>query len=94
MALDWTHLVNHGLVEYLAQYQSAALAPHAWITAFPSDVFEPETFQAAVTDPVLTDGGKKPFFQAGWFERPAGTLEGEVASFLDKFGPKTVVFVR
>ena len=91
---DYAKPEHHGLPQYLCMLQDAATKAEAWITCFPSEVFEPQTLAAAANDEVLTAGGTKPFIEAGYFESATGTLAKNVESFLAKHEDRSVILVR
>ena len=72
-----------------------APVPEAWISCFPSSVFEPETLDLVRRDSVISAGGTKEYLEAGWFEVvPAKDMGDWVKAFLDKHGEKQVVYIR
>lgn len=91
--VNWHNPVEYGWFQYLGGVQGIGGKPDAWITCFPSGVFEPEALAAARDDKFM-GAGKKPVFEAGWYEAKATGLSEDVKSFLDKHDPKSVVYVR
>ena len=69
--------------------------PEAWISCFPSSVFEPETLDLIRKDSIISGGGTKEYLEAGWFEvGPAENMGDGVKAFLDKHGEKQVAYIR
>jgi hypothetical protein len=92
--VDWTKPENEGWIQWVEGMQAVTHLLDAWICCFPSDVFEPEAYDAACKDPLITARGGKPLFQLDWHEFPPQALEDDVKAFLDRQPPKSVVFVR
>ncbi|ODN98410.1 hypothetical protein L198_03654 [Cryptococcus wingfieldii CBS 7118] len=94
LKIDWTQMNELAWFQWLSGRQAMAQVPEAWISCFPSSVFEPETIAAARKDEYITNGGKKPYFEVGWFERKPKANWGEgVKEFLDKYEAKSVVYI-
>lgn len=95
--VDWSDPVELGWFQFLSGLQATAPSCQAWITCFPSSILEPGALAAAQSDEFISDHGKKPFLEMGWFEAPVATgkaLGEGVEDFLNKFGPQKVVYIR
>ncbi len=93
--VNWDSMSEAGWFMFCEALQGIATVPEAWIGCFPSSTLEPGTLEGLRNDTFITDGGKKPFFETGWFEvAPKEDLGSGVKEFLDKHKEKSVVYVR
>ena len=93
--VEWDNMMDLGWFKWVEGLQSTTSAPSAWMGSFPSSVLEPGALKAIRHDSFICDGGKKEYFEVGWFEVSSKEDLGTgVKAFLDKREARSVALIR